>query len=201
MINTDKRSVIEIKAELLVFCEVPAGSSFPDFADLRRFQRISVFRKLFRMIVRCRKAAQRGKHFIDRHEDLRKAALTDNRCDLVKRAPKDFALYTGDDATAMAFMLCGGHGVISVTANVAPRQMAELCRAAIAGDVQAARRINDPLQGLHKDLFCEANPIPVKWAVHQLGLMPNGIRLPLTTLSEASQPRVLAALRQAGLIA
>ena len=85
MINTDKRSVIEIKAELLVFCEVPAGSSFPDFADLRRFQRISVFRKLFRMIVRCRKAAQRGKHFIDRHEDLRKAALTDNRCDLVKR--------------------------------------------------------------------------------------------------------------------
>ncbi|MCG9072124.1 4-hydroxy-tetrahydrodipicolinate synthase, partial [Laribacter hongkongensis] len=121
-------------------------------------------------------------------------------CDLVKRAPKDFALYTGDDATAMAFMLCGGHGVISVTANVAPRQMAELCRAAIADDVQAARRINDPLQGLHKDLFCEANPIPVKWALERMGRIPAGIRLPLTRLSDAGQSKVEAALKAANLI-
>ena len=121
-------------------------------------------------------------------------------CDLVKRAPKDFALYTGDDATAMAFMLCGGHGVISVTANVAPRQMAELCRAAIAGDVLAARRINDPLQDLHKDLFCEANPIPVKWALERMGRIPAGIRLPLTRLSDAGQSKVEAALKAANLI-
>ena len=121
-------------------------------------------------------------------------------CDLVKRTPKDFALYTGDDATAMAFMLCGGHGVISVTANVAPRQMAELCRAAIAGDVLAARRINDPLQDLHKDLFCEANPIPVKWALERMGRIPAGIRLPLTRLSDAGQSKVEAALKAANLI-
>ena len=125
----------------------------------------------------------------------------DRACDLVARAPKDFALYTGDDMTAMAFIMHGGHGTISVTANVAPRLMHELCVAAAQGDGLRAREINARLVGLHRHLFCEANPIPVKWAVHQLGLTPNGIRLPLTTLSEASQPRVLAALRQAGLIA
>ena len=118
-------------------------------------------------------------------------------CDLVRRAPKDFALYTGDDASAMAFMLCGGHGVISVTANVAPRLMSDLCRAALAGDIAAARAANDPLQGLHKHLFVEANPIPVKWALVRMGMMPEGIRLPLTPLTPDSQPVVEAALHMA----
>ena len=118
-------------------------------------------------------------------------------CDLVRRAPADFALYTGDDASAMAFMLCGGHGVISVTANVAPKLMSELCRAALAGDCLGARAINDQLQGLHKQLFIEANPIPVKWALERMGYIPSGIRLPLTRLSESCQPVVEAAMRQA----
>ena len=125
----------------------------------------------------------------------------DRACDLIARAPKEFGLYTGDDMTAVATIALGFHGDISVTANVAPRLMHEMCVAARHGDMVKAREIHFKLLGLHRDLFCEANPIPVKWAVHQLGLMPNGIRLPLTTLSEASQPRVLAALRQAGLIA
>ncbi|WP_434513420.1 4-hydroxy-tetrahydrodipicolinate synthase [Dechloromonas sp. ARDL1] len=125
----------------------------------------------------------------------------DRACDLIARAPKEFGLYTGDDMTAVATIALGFHGDISVTANVAPRLMHEMCVAARNGDMTKAREIHFKLLGLHRDLFCEANPIPVKWAVHQLGLMPNGIRLPLTTLSEAAQPRVLAALRQAGLIA
>ena len=125
----------------------------------------------------------------------------DRACDLIARAPKEFGLYTGDDMTAVATIALGFHGDISVTANVAPRLMHEMCVAARHGDMAKAREIHFKLVGLHRDLFCEANPIPVKWAVHQLGLTPNGIRLPLTTLSEASQPRVLAALRQAGLIA
>ena len=125
----------------------------------------------------------------------------DRACDLIARAPKEFCLYTGDDMTAVATIALGFHGDISVTANVAPRLMHDMCVAARNGDMAKAREIHFKLVGLHRDLFCEANPIPVKWAVHQLGLMPNGIRLPLTTLSEASQPRVLAALRQAGLIA
>ncbi|MFN4325645.1 MAG: 4-hydroxy-tetrahydrodipicolinate synthase [Azonexus sp.] len=125
----------------------------------------------------------------------------DRACDLIARAPKDFGLYTGDDMTAVATIALGYHGDISVTANVAPRLMHEMCVAARQGDMAKAREIHFKLVGLHRDLFCEANPIPVKWAVHQLGLMPNGIRLPLTSLSEASQPRVLAALRQAGLLA
>lgn len=125
----------------------------------------------------------------------------DRACDLIARAPKEFGLYTGDDMTAVATIALGFHGDISVTANVAPRLMHDMCVAARNGDMAKAREIHFKLVGLHRDLFCEANPIPVKWAVHQLGLMPNGIRLPLTTLSEASQPRVLAALRQAGLIA
>lgn len=121
-------------------------------------------------------------------------------CDLFKRAPADFAIYTGDDASAMAFMLSGGHGVISVTANVAPKAMADLCRAAMAGDVKAARAINDPLQDLHKDLFCEANPIPVKWALERMGWIPAGIRLPLTPLSTSAQPIVEGALKAANLL-
>ena len=125
----------------------------------------------------------------------------DRACDLVARAPKDFALYTGDDMTAVATIALGFHGDISVTANVAPRLMHEMCVAARHGDFAKAREIHFKLYALHRDLFCEANPIPVKWAVHKLGLMPNGIRLPLTELSEANQPRILAALRQAGLVA
>ena len=125
----------------------------------------------------------------------------DRACDLIARAPKGFALYSGDDMTCVSTIMMGFHGNISVTANVAPRLMHEMCVAAAEGNVAKAREIQFKLLGLHRDLFCEANPIPVKWAVHKLGLIPNGIRLPLTTLSEAGQQRVLAAMRLAGLIA
>lgn len=121
-------------------------------------------------------------------------------CDLIMRKPKDFALYSGDDATGMAFMLSGGNGVISVTANVAPKLMSELCKAAIGGDTVAARAINDKLQGLHKHLFTEPNPIPAKWALAKLGLMGEGMRLPLTPLTDATKPVIEAALKQAGLL-
>ena len=121
-------------------------------------------------------------------------------CDLVLRAPADLALYSGDDATGMAFMLCGGHGVISVTANVAPKLMSQLCKASCAGDTVAARAINDQLQGLHKQLFCEPNPIPAKWALHRLGLMPAGLRLPLTPLSQGAVATVEAAMKQANVL-
>ena len=125
----------------------------------------------------------------------------DRACDLIARAPKDFALYSGDDMTCVSTIMMGFHGNISVTANVAPRLMHEMCVAAAAGDVARAREIHFRLLALHRDLFCEANPIPVKWAVQRLGLMEGGIRLPLTTLGEAGQAKVLAALRQAGLLA
>jgi 4-hydroxy-tetrahydrodipicolinate synthase len=118
-------------------------------------------------------------------------------CDLVLRAPQGFALYSGDDPTGMAFMLCGGHGVISVTANVAPRLMSELCQAALAGDTARARAINDKLQGLHKHLFIEPNPIPAKWALQQMGRIPDGLRLPLTPLTDAATTAVRAAMQQA----
>ncbi|MCL1825211.1 MAG: 4-hydroxy-tetrahydrodipicolinate synthase [Betaproteobacteria bacterium] len=122
----------------------------------------------------------------------------DRVCDLVERAPQGFALYSGDDMTAAAFMLLGGHGVISVTANVAPCAMREMCAAALAGDAPRAREINARLLGLHRHLFCEANPIPVKWAVARLGRIEEGIRLPLTPLSVSCHERVIAAMRQAG---
>jgi len=120
--------------------------------------------------------------------------------DLVRRAPKDFAVYSGDDGTGLALMLVGGKGVVSVTANVAPRLMHEMCAAAVRGDVVAARAANDRLMPLHKSLFVEANPIPVKWAVEQLGLIGGGIRLPLTRLSAAHHAVVRDALRQAELV-
>ena len=119
--------------------------------------------------------------------------------DLIKRAPKGFALYSGDDASALAFILLGGHGTISVTANVAPRLMHEMCSAALAGDLAKAREINSRLLGLHRHLFVEANPIPVKWAVSRMGLMEEGIRLPLTPLSSEHRERVLQAMREAGI--
>lgn len=124
----------------------------------------------------------------------------DRATDLIARAPKDFALYSGDDMTCMLTILLGFHGTISVTANVAPRLMHEMCVAAAAGDIAAARERHFRLQALHRDLFCEANPIPVKWAVAQLGLAPGAIRLPLTPLSEVHHERVRAALSAAALI-
>ncbi|THF65749.1 4-hydroxy-tetrahydrodipicolinate synthase [Pseudothauera nasutitermitis] len=123
----------------------------------------------------------------------------DRACDLIARAPKDFALYSGDDMTAACFILLGGHGTISVTANVAPRAMHEMCAAALRGDALRVREINARLAGLHRDLFCEANPIPVKWAVEQLGLIGPGIRLPLTPFSPTLHERLRLAMRQAGL--
>jgi 4-hydroxy-tetrahydrodipicolinate synthase len=106
-------------------------------------------------------------------------------------------LYSGDDETALEFMLGGGKGVISVTANVAPRAMSALCAAALRGDRAGAAAINETLAALHRDLFVEANPIPVKWALHEMGLIPAGIRLPLTPLSAAYHDTVRRALRQA----
>ena len=109
----------------------------------------------------------------------------------------DFLLLSGDDETACEFMLMGGNGVISVTANVAPAAMHELCRLATAGNRDAAKALDATLLGLHQSLFLEANPIPAKWAVQRLGLIEDGIRLPMTWLSEEYRPRVEAAMRQA----
>ena len=120
---------------------------------------------------------------------------------LIKETPADFAVYSGDDATAVALMLCGGQGNVSVTANVAPRLMHELCVAAIAGDRQRAMQIQLQLLPVHKHLFVEANPIPIKWAVERLGLCGGTLRLPMTPLSAGAQPVVEQALRDAGLLA
>jgi 4-hydroxy-tetrahydrodipicolinate synthase len=119
--------------------------------------------------------------------------------DLIRRAPRDFAIYSGDDATALALILLGGHGDISVTANVAPRLMHEMCAAALAGDIARARELNNRLLGLHRNLFLEANPIPAKWALQQLGLIEGGIRLPLTPLSSEYHEPVRQAMHQAGI--
>jgi 4-hydroxy-tetrahydrodipicolinate synthase len=119
---------------------------------------------------------------------------------LIREAPKGFAIYSGDDPTAVALMLCGGHGNVSVTANVAPKLMHELCMAAIAGDTQTAMAIQMKLMPVHKHLFVEANPIPVKWAVARMGLMQPNLRLPLTPLTTVNEPVVEQALRAAGLI-
>lgn len=118
--------------------------------------------------------------------------------DLILRAPAGFAIYSGDDASALALMLLGGHGVISVTANVAPRLMHDMCEAAFQGRLEEARAINARLFPLHDKLFVEANPIPVKWCVAQMGLIRPGIRLPLTPLSPAHHDALRAAMRSAG---
>jgi len=120
---------------------------------------------------------------------------------LIRDVPAGFAVYSGDDATAVALMLCGGSGNVSVTANVAPRLMHELCAAALAGDARAAMAIQLRLLPLHRQLFVEANPIPVKWAMARLGLCGGTLRLPLTELGAANRPTVEAALREAGLLA
>jgi 4-hydroxy-tetrahydrodipicolinate synthase len=119
--------------------------------------------------------------------------------DLIKRAPRNFAIYSGDDATALALILLGGHGTISVTANVAPRLMHEMCAAALVGDVKKAREINLRLLALHQRLFVEANPIPVKWALAQMGRIEPGLRLPMTPLAERFHDAVREALAEAGI--
>jgi len=119
---------------------------------------------------------------------------------LIKDAPQGFAIYSGDDPTAVALMLCGGHGNVSVTANVAPRLMHELCMAAIAGDVKRAMEIQLRLLPLHKALFVESNPIPVKWAAARMGLCKDALRLPLTILTEDNRPTLERAMRATGLI-
>jgi 4-hydroxy-tetrahydrodipicolinate synthase len=113
---------------------------------------------------------------------------------------RDFAVYSGDDIAGLPLLLMGGHGVISVTANVAPRLMAEMCKAALAGDIAAARACNDRLLALHRKLFVEANPIPVKWALAEMGLIENELRLPLVPLSAQHYDAVRAALREAGCV-
>jgi 4-hydroxy-tetrahydrodipicolinate synthase len=119
---------------------------------------------------------------------------------LIKETPDSFAVYSGDDPTAVALMLCGGQGNVSVTANVAPRLMHELCVAAMTGDVKAAMDIQMRLLPVHKHLFVEANPIPVKWAMERMGLCAGTMRVPMTVLTPANQPVVEAALRAAGLL-
>ncbi|MEI6619311.1 MAG: 4-hydroxy-tetrahydrodipicolinate synthase [Betaproteobacteria bacterium] len=119
---------------------------------------------------------------------------------LIKEAPQGFSIYSGDDPTAVALMLCGGHGNVSVTANIAPRLMHELCMAALAGDVRGAMAIQIQLLPLHKGLFVEANPIPVKWAAAKMGLCSEAIRLPLTPLSENLRPALQTLLASTGLV-
>ena len=119
---------------------------------------------------------------------------------LIKYAPAGFGVYSGDDGTAVALMLLGGHGNVSVTANVAPRLMHELCMAAMAGQVGRARELHFRLLSLHKQLFCEPSPAPTKWAMSRLGLCRPDVRLPITPLTTAGQGLVDAALRDAGLL-
>ncbi|MDG9924926.1 MULTISPECIES: 4-hydroxy-tetrahydrodipicolinate synthase [unclassified Pseudomonas] len=121
--------------------------------------------------------------------------------DILDRVSADFLVYSGDDATAVELMLMGGKGNISVTANVAPRAMAELCAAAMAGDAATSRAINERLMPLHKNLFIESNPIPVKWALQEMGMMQDGIRLPLTWLSPRCHEPLRQAMRQSGVLA
>ncbi|KAB2926792.1 MAG: 4-hydroxy-tetrahydrodipicolinate synthase [Candidatus Contendobacter sp.] len=131
---------------------------------------------------------------------IKEASTLERIQDLVRRLGDRMDVYSGDDGIAAEAMLAGAKGVISVTANVAPRLMREMAAAALAGDRARAEALNARLAGLHQALFLESNPIPVKWAVQQLGLIPPGIRLPLTPLSESCQPAVRAAMQQAGVI-
>lgn len=126
--------------------------------------------------------------------DLARAA------DLLRRLPPHFAVYSGNDDSALALILLGGHGVISVSANVAPRLMSDMVRAALSGDLARARQINNQLLPLHSKLFVEPNPVPVKWALAKMGRIAAGIRLPLVPLSTPAEPVVLAALKEAGLL-
>ena len=124
----------------------------------------------------------------------------DRGSELIARGPAGFSVYSGDDSSACALLLLGAKGNISVVANIAPRLMHEMCAAALKGDLARARELNFRLLGLNRQLFCEANPIPVKWACQQLGLIEAGVRLPLTPLSTEYHERVRVAMRQAGLV-
>ncbi len=126
-------------------------------------------------------------------KSVRERAVTDAKF-------ASFGIYSGDDATAIALMLCGGHGNVSVVANIAPRKMHEMCLAAVQGDVHTTTRIQFELMPLCKALFIEANPIPVKWAAARMGLCHDAIRLPMTTLSDDAQATVLQAMRLSGLL-
>jgi 4-hydroxy-tetrahydrodipicolinate synthase len=126
-------------------------------------------------------------------------ASIERATDLIKRAPRDFAIYSGEDSTALAVILLGGHGVISVTANVAPRLMHEMCARALAGDAKTSREINMRLLSLHQKLFVEANPMPVKWAMQEMGLISGGIRLPMVPMSDRFHDTVREALHEAGI--
>jgi 4-hydroxy-tetrahydrodipicolinate synthase len=119
--------------------------------------------------------------------------------DLIRRLPRNFAIYSGEDATALPLILCGGHGVISVTANVAPKLMHQMCEAALVGNVMRARDLNNMLLPLHQKLFVETSPAPVKWAMAEMGLIENGLRLPMVPLSEKSYQAVREALHVAGI--
>jgi 4-hydroxy-tetrahydrodipicolinate synthase len=121
--------------------------------------------------------------------------------DLLRRVPEDFAVYSGDDSTAMALMLCGAKGNISVVANVAPKNMHLMCAAAMKGDVETARKLNNLMLPLSQQLFVESNPIPVKWALAEMGMIPPGIRLPLVPLAEGYHDVVRKALKEAGVLA
>lgn len=124
----------------------------------------------------------------------------DRAKELIERCGEKIDIYSGDDATAVELILLGGKGNISVTANVVPRQMHEMCAAARAGDASKARKINESLAGLHKNLFLESNPIPVKWAMQQMGLIGGGIRLPLTPFSASHHQTLRQAMQDAGAI-
>ena len=121
--------------------------------------------------------------------------------DLLRRVPDDFSVFSGDDSMAMALMLCGAKGNISVVANVAPKNMHLMCAAAIKGDIATARKLNNLMLPLSQQLFVEPNPIPVKWAMKEMGIIPSGIRLPLVTLSEMYQDGVRKALKESGVLA
>jgi len=130
---------------------------------------------------------------------IKDATASMERCsDLVRRAPRNFAIYSGDDSSALGLILLGGHGVISVTANVAPRLMHEMCAAALVGDVKRARELNLRLLGLHQKLFIETSPAPVKWALAEMGMIEGGLRLPLVPLTDRSYEAVREALAEAG---
>ena len=131
---------------------------------------------------------------------IKEASTLERIQELARRVGERLAVYSGDDGVAAEAMLSGAKGVISVTANVAPHLMREMAAAALAGDRARAKALDDQLAGLHQALFLESNPIPVKWAVQQLDLIPPGIRLPLTPLSESFQPAVREAMRQAGVL-
>ncbi len=126
-------------------------------------------------------------------------ANIERNTDLIRRAPRNFAIYSGDDATCLALILMGGHGVISVTANVAPKAMHQMCAAALTGNVQRARELNLKIFPLHQKLFVEANPIPVKWALAEMGMIEGGMRLPLSPLAEKFHQTVREALHEAGI--